>query len=481
MPNRTSIRTAPRWTRLCSLSLGILLVSPSAAAGPPAGEPPARRADPIPSVDDGPEDLAERPPGPTAAHAKTNLLYVNFDGVTLKYMGGKEDSAQDTSQFEKWAGTYEPYGEGSKRAASMQAVKADWAKYAVEIVEERPKAAKYVMAVVSPTNIYGGGVLGVAPLDCMDKRAGNIVLAFHGVDDWFSASTQATTISQEMAHAFGLEHVKQPDDIMNPYNAGADPRFLDECIKLDAGGGKIYCGAQHEQFCDAGLQNSHAEVVWLFGEAEPDVAPPTVTITQPKDGETYPVGSDIDVIAEAADDHEVKEVRLAMNDAPMGPRAVPPYLWPMKNFPAGSYCFVAEAEDLSMNLTTSAPVCITVSVDEGGDGTTGGGSTTQGGTGEMPPPPASTGGELPTTGGEAPTTGGEATTTTTGEPVGEGSSGGEAGPASVSATSGNPQEGQDEGCSCAEAPGAGRAGLLLVVVVAVGRRRRRGGAARSRD
>ncbi|MGB1276981.1 MAG: hypothetical protein ACPG77_14650, partial [Nannocystaceae bacterium] len=60
----------------------------------------------------------------------------------------------------------------------------------------------------------------------------NVVYAFHSANDQFPAATQATTISQEIAHAYGLEHVDEPGDIMNPYNAGGDPGFLDTCIPI---------------------------------------------------------------------------------------------------------------------------------------------------------------------------------------------------------------------------------------------------------
>src|SRR5690606_18073093 len=148
------------------------------------------------------------------------------------------------------------------------------AKYKVTITDTRPPAGNYTMGVFSPTNPFGGGVLGIAPLDCNDQLARNIVFAYHSANDQFQAATQATTMSQEIAHAYGLEHVKEPNDIMNPYNAGGDPAFLDKCLAYDQGGGGIQCNQQHNEFCGGSGQNSHAELTALFGQAAPDLTPP---------------------------------------------------------------------------------------------------------------------------------------------------------------------------------------------------------------
>lgn len=64
----------------------------------------------------------------------------------------------------------------------------------------------------------------------------NITYAFHGVNEQFSAAVTATTINQEVAHSYGLEHVDEPGDIVNPYNAGGDASFIDACIQIVTNG-----------------------------------------------------------------------------------------------------------------------------------------------------------------------------------------------------------------------------------------------------
>ncbi|MCY1007894.1 Ig-like domain-containing protein [Nannocystis pusilla] len=321
-------------------------------------------------------DLTARVRASEAGHAQANVFFLNYDGVTLN-QGGQDNSATNTTVFNEFATTYQPYGAGNKRAASLQAVKSDWAKYDVSVTDVRPNGGLYTMCVNSPTNVFGGGVLGVAPLDCNDNMAANIVLAFHSANDQFSAATQATTMSQEIAHAYGLEHVNEPNDIMNPYNAGGDPSFLDNCLTLDGGGNPIQCGAQHSQFCGNNQQNSHQELLWLFGSATPDPTPPTVAITNPKNGDQFVAPATITIVAEASDNVGVAEVNLYIDGMNQGaPDVTPPYQWADATFPEGTYCVAAQAIDDEPNSAMSPEVCFTVVQQN--EGTTTGPSTTSG-------------------------------------------------------------------------------------------------------
>ncbi|MBA3550145.1 MAG: Ig-like domain-containing protein [Nannocystis sp.] len=343
-----------------------------ARAGEPARtkEPFGVRATPRPIP---PGMLSEQLPEPLQlGPAKSNVFFINYDGVTIKYTGQLDNAAQNVSMFQDFARTYLPYGEGAKRAASMQAIKADWAKYKVTITDTRPGAGSYTMGVFSPTNPFGGGVLGIAPLDCGDQLASNIVFAYHSATDKFQAATQATTMSQEIAHAYGLEHVMEPNDIMNPYNAGGDPAFLNKCLAFDQGGGGIQCNAQHAEFCNGAGQNSDAELSALFGQAAPDVAPPKVQITAPTDGAVLPAGSDFDIVVDASDDVGISKVQLFNNGALLISFDAEPFTAPAANIPAGSYCFTATATDLANNKADSNEVCITVTENSEPEATTAG-------------------------------------------------------------------------------------------------------------
>jgi MYXO-CTERM domain-containing protein len=449
----------------CSCILVVSLVMPSAAAS--AGDDPSGvRAPPLP-VPQTRYGLTAGPREPTAAGvAKSNVFFLNYDGVSIQFTGQEDNSAQNVSQFQEFQGNYAAYGNGSKRAASLQAVISDWSKYDVVITDQRPGQGNYTMCVNSPTNPFGGGVLGIAPLDCNDEQARNIVFAYHSDSDQFTAATQATTMSQEIAHAYGLEHVQQPNDIMNPYNAGGDPSFLDQCLTLDGGGMGILCNAQHNQFCQ-GAQNSHQELIWLFGSKAPDTTPPSVSITSPANGSMFDAGAGFTITASASDNVAVETVELFNNGSFLQEDNTDPYSWDVQSIPAGNYCFKAVAHDLAGNVAESAENCITV-VDPANPDP----STTNATTDEPPPDPTSdtlpdtdsdsmgmsggsdeggdVSGDVPTTDGVDPS--GNPVGTLPGLPPGYG-------------------ENDENGCRVAPPPPS--AGLLLVGLLALARRRRR--------
>jgi hypothetical protein len=407
---------------------------------------------------------SELPPPQYLGPAKSNVFFLNYDGVTIKYTGAFDDSSQNISMFQDFAMTYSPYGEGAKRAASLQAVKTDWAKYNVVITDTRPGGGNYTMGVYSPTNPFGGGVLGIAPLDCNDELARNIVFAYHSVNDQFSASTQATTMSQEIAHSYGLEHVSEPSDVMNPYNAGGDPSFLNKCLTLDGGGNPIQCGQQHSEFCGGSGQNSDAELTALFGQSAPDVTPPTVTITSPANGQMFAAGSDFPITVQASDNVGIAQVELFNNGVSLTSFDAEPFTVNANNTPAGAYCFTATAVDLADNKAESAKVCITVTEAGEPDPTT----TTD----PTADPPTTSAGE---TGGDS--AGSASSTGAEGDGGGGSSSGDASGGPSPDSFGGDPAlppgYGEDGGGACnVQSRPLPLAGLLVLMLGLLGRRRR---------
>jgi MYXO-CTERM domain-containing protein len=349
------------------------------------------RGDPVPVPANA---FLERNPS-DPVFAKQGVIFVNFDGAQLT--AGSDNSKTNTTQISQLAGSFAAYGNGAKREAVMQATRENFAAYNIVITETRPASGDYVMNMTGPTNPFGGGVLGIAPLDCNDSQThNNITYAFHSINDNFSAAVTATTIGQEVAHSFGLEHVNEPGDIMNPYNAGGNASFLDQCIAVEAGQNGIVCGAQHAAQCgQSNVQNSHRELLELFGPDTPDTQPPTVQITSPSDGDVFGVGADFEIQVTAADDTGIAVLHLFNHGQQIESDDSEPYGWSVIGAPEGTYELHVEAHDLGGNIGLSNTVTVTVSdVPQGNTGGSGdGGSGADDGASDDGSGPATAGGE----------------------------------------------------------------------------------------
>lgn len=376
---------------LSMLVLAATVATPGRAADPPTTRPDTwdmtqaeleavglgqSRGDPVrPSFPSAPRLGSESRPA-AGGPPPPAIIFVNFDGAMLS-MGG-DNSQMDSSEI--YGGEFLPYGVGEKRAAVMQATRADWAEYNIDVVEERPAAGDYTMNMTGPTNFVGEGVLGIAPLDCKNQsNPNNVTYAFHSVDDGFDAATTATTIGQEVAHSFGLEHVDEPADILNPTNAGGDPSFMDECLPLSGGGGTAFCPDQHTEFCSDGQgQNSHQELLGIFGPAIADVDGPVVLITAPLTGTMFEVGEGFNVIATITDDSQVVKADLYVNGQLVDTDVNAPWGWQLDNVPVGLFAIEVVATDEYENEGLSTPISILVgdseAQDSEGDEAEGGGS-----------------------------------------------------------------------------------------------------------
>jgi hypothetical protein len=93
-----------------------------------------------------------------------------------------------------------------------------------------------------------------------------------------------------------------------------------------------------------------------------DNTPPTASITSPANGAA--VGGTITVTGAASDNIGVAGVQLLLDDAPLGGFIKrPPYSasWNTTSAPPGSqHTLKAQARDAGGNITTSAPVTVTV-------------------------------------------------------------------------------------------------------------------------
>ena len=281
-------------------------------------------------------ELAKGMVVPPTSAAERPRIFVNFDGAELRKTEAftEDDAPNDTSWL--FGGTFERYGDDTTAAAILQAVRRDFSAYDIEITDTRPSSGPYTMALVTPTNPVGGGVIGYAPVDCWNAvSASNIIFAFHGPDDGFSTAARGTTVSQEVAHSFGLEHSDDEADVMHPIvGSGRNPTFTDTCAPVV---GDTFCSEQHATLCGNEGQNAHQELLVMFGPAEPDTEPPAGTLTEPEDGSMLPEGEPIDVRVEAEDDNAVASVILFDGGEPIGEQKVAPYTWTLREPARGTH------------------------------------------------------------------------------------------------------------------------------------------------
>jgi MYXO-CTERM domain-containing protein len=295
-------------------------------------------------------------PSPRAAQRAT--LYVNFDGAHL--LPGNEDARANETAIPEYVGNFPPYGGTSQRAAVLQAVQLDFDAYDIVVVDSRPAAGEYTMAMVGPLD--EGSTLGIALLDCDDRYANNIVYAFHGDGDGYSPASQANTISQEVAHSYGLEHVNHQGDLMYPMSTGGDPAFLDLCVPI-VPSPDIGCPGQHAQYCPEAQQNSHRELLGRFGARTPDDVDPAVAIVEPHHEDELDVGADFDIVADAIDERALANVVLFVNESNIGGRTQAPYTWHVDDMPMGVFDMYVIAVDAAGNMSRSETVTIYVGVD----------------------------------------------------------------------------------------------------------------------
>jgi regulation of enolase protein 1 (concanavalin A-like superfamily) len=88
--------------------------------------------------------------------------------------------------------------------------------------------------------------------------------------------------------------------------------------------------------------------------------PPSVSITAPTNGASFPAPANITITADASDDGSVTKVEFFNGGALLGTDMTGPYSFAWNSVPGGNYTLTAKATDNLGATTTSAPVAITV-------------------------------------------------------------------------------------------------------------------------
>jgi MYXO-CTERM domain-containing protein len=316
-------------------------------------------------------------------------IFLNFFGGPLT--NGTNAAAMESGCVDGAGIMYPPFAGNEAFALTViQVFENAMAPYAVRIAYEEapPSHLPYSMVMMggSPQDIgLGAGILGVScSSDCGDQWWRDTTFAF--TEESSSSLTLGNTALQEAAHAFGLDHIDGSEHIMYPFADSGAKIWADGCTPYNDATGGISCTYVHDAFCgaDAGMQDDHAELLAFFGPNEPDISPPTVTITEPADGTEYPGPTGITIAADIADDHDGFGWRLVVLREGSDPQTVDAIQFEKSwnlDLPEGVYTIRVEAVDHDRNtgedeitiyVGEEAPMDTGVDSSGSGDGTEGG-------------------------------------------------------------------------------------------------------------
>ncbi|HEY8378110.1 MAG TPA: hypothetical protein VIK91_16555, partial [Nannocystis sp.] len=251
-------------------------------------------------------------PLPALDHDPTpGVLYLAMDGVTLRpkcngYHPQQANAALNCSPLVSKETTFPvpPGGENTK-AVVLQKLRNYYAAFNLVITTTRPPDwLPYTMAVIGGTSSNAGqpnGVCGVANVACDGAKRNHVSLTFPSS----CVGVTAEVAAQETAHNWGLEHTDVQADLMYPFVAGGNS-FRDECMDIShaTGSGITQCTYVHKVYCPEGQgeqQNSHAELMGVFGPREEDTIPPEIVSITPPDGSVFTTADTFLVSAQVTD------------------------------------------------------------------------------------------------------------------------------------------------------------------------------------
>lgn len=361
-----------------AIGLIVLAWAPLAAAEP-AGDaqlsPSPRLLLTVPSPCPGPACSVDRPVAPEPLAQGLRIIYLNFDGVTLIGSNTADDAPSNTSAIVTAVVgpgnplTIAPFSpgdlvssEGLSRDQIISRVIDDLyrlhADFNVEYTTNRPATGPYSMVVFggSCTSVAGEqGCGGIALLDCGDMLPSDITFVFPPglrVDDL------ATVAAQEAAHAFGLAHTLDPDDVMYP--------SLQQSVPSRFGAGNIPGGDANCQ--GGGFQDSHQTMLDVIGARGADSIGPSVRISEPRSGAVIFLGETVS--AEASDPSNVAQVDLVVGGQLVATAEVAPYSFILPDSVAtGAQAIEVQATDGLGNISIDrVEVYIGSGADAGCDG-----------------------------------------------------------------------------------------------------------------
>jgi len=305
------------------------------------------------------------------------VLYLNrcIGGCTIN--AGDNDAALHTSSLPIGNGPFNvgAYAWGDAEWAQVvECVREVYSPYALTLTDTRPTSGSYAEELIAglPGDIgYKPDVLGIANIEqhcnALDNVMSFVFANNHPPND--RVNNVCWTAAQEAAHIFGLDHEYQ---FIDQSSACTDPMTY----RTDCGGRKFFrdhdalCGEYSVRDCHCGgVQNSHRQLLGVFGPGTPITAPPTSSLTSPTDGSM--LAADAAILAAAGSPRGIGHVDLYLNESwwltvpgvPFGPTGQDNPSTYELDLPAGvpdsTIDIVAKAFDDLETETNSATVTVT--------------------------------------------------------------------------------------------------------------------------
>jgi hypothetical protein len=241
-------------------------------------------------------------PEPLAAEAVShfsNVLFLNRCDGGCTFNFGNDNSSTNTSSV---GGGFLPEFRWSDAVwdGVVECTRDIFSPFNIVVTDVDPGATEHMEAIVAgeACDLSGSGgwefqcpfILGVAPFECgYNYIPRSISFTFANDNSYGGGSVESqvnnlcSTIGQEVAHTWGLDHELLASDPMTylPYNGRR--QFADQLVACGEYEGQPHgCGAQVGCGGTPAQQNSVQRIIDRFGASSP--TPPTVTITTPADG-----------------------------------------------------------------------------------------------------------------------------------------------------------------------------------------------------
>jgi uncharacterized protein (TIGR03382 family) len=309
--------------------------------------------------------LERRPVPATAATARaaSRTIYLNRRGATLT--PGQNNSRTNTSSIVSKPSTVPPWGTSdAKWAETVACLHEIWAPFDVALTDTDPGSTPHIEALFggSPTDVgMPSGVGGVSPfaIDCgVIENA--IVFAFtERLPD--NPRIVCEVMSQEIGHAYGLDHELLASDPMTYLSFSGERSFRDQTAA---------CGESQARPCGIGAtacranQNSVQLLRERLGEPGDDGSPPQLRIASPLANAVVDPGFTITANA----DDDVAAVTFFVDGDQVGAAITPPYqLATDASLLPGDHTIVVEAADTRGNVSMAQVDVVVRGADDGVD------------------------------------------------------------------------------------------------------------------